>query len=83
MRILKEREEEYKCPKCNRPLDFECNEMKEKNIPLWKCIIALESRTYKTGNGWFGCEKCNKEYLIEDYCKVRNLKVSRPGGKDE
>ena len=64
MKILKIEEEEYKCPNCKLPLEFDCNEL--KNIPFWKAFFMIDNTT---GNAWFRCNKCKKNYLIENYAK--------------
>ena len=73
MKILKEREIDsdiepvHRCPKCKNILEFECNEMKE--IRFWKNLVN-PFRDCTTGNAWFSCRRCNKEYLIKDYTQL-------------
>ncbi len=68
MNILKEREigsdtsPIYRCPKCKKIMEFECNELRKYSFLRVLCLMDGT-----TGSAWFSCNKCDKEYLIKDY----------------
>ena len=64
MKILKIKEEKYKCPDCKLPLEFDGNEFIKR--PL---IIAFFIGWKVTGNAWFWCDKCKRNFLIKDSAK--------------
>ena len=72
MKVLKEREINseikpiHRCKKCGNILEFEFNELKV--IPTWRLFLN-PFKDITTGNAWFSCRRCNKEYLIKGYAK--------------
>lgn len=70
-------EEQPLCKYCKIPLEFYMNETKKPELlHKLRLIISLGMYYPGTGNGWFHCHTCKKDFLIKNYARVHE------GGKD-
>jgi len=79
MKIIKETEgEKNKCPYCKVPLEFFMNEFKIESHLINFFLLLFSFSLYDpiTGNQWFHCHTCKRDFLI----KSNNTKSN--GGKE-